>query len=140
LSGDVATAATASAGRFGPAGRRTAGDHCAPLPRHHAGARVFLSAAKTSTRPGPEATAETPTAGIEAGPASSGAGGPHPFEVSDHRQTVLPGPVANTSRRLSAQEHALGGPARPPGSVKVFIRHHRFRTERAAVDSTVEGH
>src|SRR5690242_184506 len=104
LSGELATAATASAGRFGPAGRRIAGVHCDPFPRHQAGARVLRSAAKTSTLPGPEATADTPTAGMEAGPASSGAGGAQPAEVSDHRHTVLPGPVAKTSSRSRAQE------------------------------------
>ena len=124
LFGDVAQAAgTDSAGRFAPeAGITSAGVHGLPVsPRHHAGPRAFLSGAKTSTRPDPDEMAHTPVAGMDTGPTAIGTGALQVPSVSVQRHTVLPEPVANTSTWLESHDAALGGPASPPGRLKVLM-------------------
>jgi hypothetical protein len=130
LSGDAATAATGSAGRFTPGVKVLGGSHRESMPRHQAGTPELRSAANTSTRPGPEATAQTPSAGIDADPSRSGAGGLQVFPVKDHRHTVLPAPAAKTSTRFSAHEHALGEPWIPPRSVNVFMMRRQRQVPR----------
>src|SRR4029078_419835 len=83
-----------------------------PPPRHHTGLRVFWSTPNTSTRPGPEGTAHTPTAGMTTpGIGGSGTGRAQVAPSSDQRQTAPSVPTANVSMRLGAEEQALGGPA-----------------------------
>ena len=76
---------------------------------------MLASAAKTSTRPSPEQTAATPTAGIPAPNAGSGTGASQTAPFHAQRHTRWSGPTAKTSRWLFPDEQALGGPASPPG-------------------------
>jgi hypothetical protein len=120
LFGEAATAATGIAGRCGPDGSGEPVVHAVPFPRHHSGVWLPASTAKTSTRDGPDAIAQTPSAGIDPF-GGRRVGAPRSDPLADHRQTPFPAPAAKTSSRSGAELQALGGPARPPAIVKVFI-------------------